>query len=413
MRNYLAILVLVITTILFLHLSLKEKKIKVNESYLYNSNSETSIKEDTQEKPPITILEEKKEHINMAKEGVQEYSITQIANSPQFYKAIINPEKVSPGETQTMTVYVRDDKDDIESVKAEIETDTKTQTYELSLVKGDRKDGIWEKSWKVNDTSTKTYRTKFIAKNKIGEESQAILSWTDPGTGCIGQNCTVSSGTITISGVDGADGGTMTINGGSVTVPSGATLIAAALSISGGTLAVNSGGIVHIASGNTICMTDADSDNYPANTTQIAYCSSGRRRYLMASVSQVDCHDGNSNVRPNQTACFTTSYTTPGGSQSYDYNCNGSQDYCGSQYYTLGLKTQVCFSARYNPRTENCEYDVHTKYYANQPVSCGQTGYLRGNYVEYRGIKLNACNCQGALYGYFYELGAQGTQACN
>lgn len=36
-----------------------------------------------------------------------------------------------------------------------------------------------------------------------------------------------------------------------------------------------------------------------------------------------DCHDGNPQVFPGQQAYFPAPYTTPGGAQSYDYDCNG------------------------------------------------------------------------------------------
>lgn len=39
-----------------------------------------------------------------------------------------------------------------------------------------------------------------------------------------------------------------------------------------------------------------------------------------------DCHDGNPRVNPAVTAWFTTSYTTPSGSQSFDWNCSGTAE---------------------------------------------------------------------------------------
>jgi cysteine-rich repeat protein len=44
------------------------------------------------------------------------------------------------------------------------------------------------------------------------------------------------------------------------------------------------------------------------------------------SASTTDCHDGNATVRPNQTGFFGTGYTTPSGTTSFDYNCNGTNN---------------------------------------------------------------------------------------
>jgi len=41
-------------------------------------------------------------------------------------------------------------------------------------------------------------------------------------------------------------------------------------------------------------------------------------------MSNTDCHDGNADVFPGQTAYFSSTYTMPSGGTSWDYNCDGS-----------------------------------------------------------------------------------------
>ena len=308
-----------------------------------------------------------------AASGRQTYSIMAAHRSPNFTKAIIDPEDVKLDQKQTMTVYVSDDKASIVEVIAEIETDKGKIKEPLKLKSGTDRDGIWEGSWIVKDTHDTTYVTVFKAKNNLGETGEARLSWTDPGCGCTGTACTISA-SCTISGVDGADGGTFeihTILGGGVTIAAGGTLIAGALYYWGsyGVLVKNDDtGVVNINSTNTICMTDADSDNYPANTTQIANCTSGRRRYLMSSITTTDCYDSNANARPGQTNWFTTQR----GDSSFDYNCVNGQE---KQYNSMGVNDCCCDG-------ESCGFSGTTGWdsqVVGSPPACGvQTNYVDG-----------------------------------
>lgn len=307
----LSVLIITITVITFVRLNLPKKVTssqppKSQAEILFSSNLQPTKK-------------------SLTAPGKQTYSITMAHNSPELYKAIIDPEDVKLGQKQTMTVYVKDQEALIKEVIAEIQTDKETIKHPLTLKSGNGNDGVWESSWIVRDTHDTTYVTRFIARNTLGETGEARVSWTDPGCSCTGTNCTVST-TCTVSGVDGADGGTLTVSAGGITVPAGTTLLAGALTVSGGYLTVNDTGTISVVSTNTICMTDADSDNYPANTTQIANCTSGRRRYLMASITATDCVDSNATVNSGQ----TNSYTVHRGDGSFDYNCDSVQQ----QQYT-------------------------------------------------------------------------------
>lgn len=98
---------------------------------------------------------------------------------PKITKGVIYPNDVVPGATQTMTIYVEDEKYEILSVIAEIGNDKDTIKKELKLKSGTKKKGVWEEKWIVKDVHKTTYNTKFVATNSKGEEGEVIVSWTD------------------------------------------------------------------------------------------------------------------------------------------------------------------------------------------------------------------------------------------
>lgn len=100
-------------------------------------------------------------------------------NGPKITKGVIDPKDVVPGVTQTMTIYVEDEKHEILSVVAEIKNDKDTIKKELKLKSGTKKKGVWEEKWIVKDVHKTTYNTKLIATNSKREEGEIIISWTD------------------------------------------------------------------------------------------------------------------------------------------------------------------------------------------------------------------------------------------
>lgn len=119
-----------------------------------------------------------------------------------------------------------------------------------------------------------------------------------------GGDYTVSSSCNFSGTVDGVDNGNLTINNGTtLTINAGQTVVWN----SGKSITVN-GSIIINSTGQlkktNLWMTDADSDNYPASTTQVAQDNApanGRRRNLMSSVSSTDCNDSDSTLQPTRT----------------------------------------------------------------------------------------------------------------
>ena len=225
-----------------------------------------------------------------------------------------------------------------------------------------------------NTTSYTVTNDTYFTGITDGDNGARIIDGVDNGTG------TENTGTIEIT-----DGATLVIN-------SNETLVAGAITLTSGSIAIAEGGI--LKPGGLAWAPDADGDGYPT-TTDIVYVttdgvskSSAVRRNLMATLSTVDCDDGeysatnecggttpngspctadidcisgicgtdsdsdgyfsqsaghtgicwasskpytdcydaNGNARPGQTTC----YTSHRGDGSYDYNCDGSSGNCNT-----------------------------------------------------------------------------------
>ena len=82
--------------------------------------------------------ETKKQTIELPK-GAQTYLIQSAKASTNIYEATINPLDVKVGDTQTMVVKAKAVEYPIESVVANVETDTGIKTYNLELSTDSRK----------------------------------------------------------------------------------------------------------------------------------------------------------------------------------------------------------------------------------------------------------------------------------
>jgi len=183
--------------------------------------------------------------------------------TPTFLKVAIDPRDVKRGQTQTMTIYVKDEKALIKSITAKIKTDTKQFTYPLSRISGTDKNGEWQGSWVVNDTHDKAYTTQFIATDSLGNTNNASINWTDPvgGDGCPEMD-------VTIADLD---------------IPSGSTMKEGSLKVSGANLTVESGGNAYIV--NSACAPyGGGSGNDGAVTLTSSVYTSHAPSYIVSSL---------------------------------------------------------------------------------------------------------------------------------
>lgn len=347
--------------------------------------------------------------------GSVTYEIAQAATQlPGFVQATIDPADVSVGQIQHFTI-VTDDPNPIVSVVAEITTDHKTIMVPLTsqgapsvsmlvprtitvgadnkLALIDTKSGAnvanadvsntdkggnianaavanktkFTGQWTVEDTHTAKYQTKFIAKDSAGNENSVTLEWTDPcpfasvnnyggGTATISGSCDISTGVPGVSSIDGPEHGNLKLAGGTLTVNSGAKLVmnsGYSISFSGGSMAIPSGG--QIVLGQDLCGSDNDGDGYVGGSswTAASSCGSSVARANISGGGFGDCNDNNANVHPGQTAYFTTPTLTDLGSNTYDYNCDGTQ----TKQYTQ-LSTITCHDPSYGCRSSSGGYAI-------------------------------------------------------
>ncbi|MCL4406097.1 MAG: hypothetical protein M1586_02135 [Patescibacteria group bacterium] len=313
--------------------------------------------------------------------GRQVYRISQAAETwPKFIQATLDPVDVHVGDTQFLSVIVEDEAA-IVSVEAKIETDngelTLPLTYsepakvllvplgKIALAEESAKTSLYEGSWKVKDTHDITYHTTFVAKDVLGRESSITLAWSDACGIPFGGNVTLSSN-CTISAVDGVDNGSLTITAGTTL-----TLNAEFVFNSGKTITINNGGAIAFGAGGVLrktnlWMIDADSDNYPNSTNQIASDTApanGRRRYLL-NATGIDCNDANISIYPGVvtgSGSCSCSY-----SSTCDESASGTLDNttCNSDgTYTGGVSSCTCTRDR----------DGYT---------CGTT-YICGDYISH------------------------------
>lgn len=255
---------------------------------------------------------------------------------PKFLSGTVDPLKVKVGDTQTFVITIASPTP-LKSVKAITETDTKTQELELTLLESKTLSGnyfrtqpylIDEKgelvinetnasyaekaieqivskaeaqalveytytgSWVVNDTHTKTYHTQFTAETEKGEKNQMTLAWSDPicefdEDGKLTNEDEfpeVGIGCLFTAGIEGFDGG-------DITIPSGKTLAVSGVTsepVSEGTFIWNGGtegakiivnGTIVLSNGGSIrqgklYFKDSDNDTFAGDGWQDKYLGS-------------------------------------------------------------------------------------------------------------------------------------------
>jgi len=347
--------------------------------------------------------------------GEFQFNISSAEKYPKMITGIISPLDVKVGDIQKMMIALNGDAP-MTRVWAEVETDNGTKIIELALsatstvsmadrlkepyfvdekgflVVNDGKNndiakklvntaeataGViqyrYEGEWKVEDTHTKTYHTKFIAEDTAGRKDSTILAWSDP-------SCNFDSfGNLLTPTCAPAAGDIIGFDGGVATIPNGATVT---LTGAGSAFAFNGGtnGSIQIVPGGKIgtavapitstapiqqafmWYTDADSDTYTPNvqvyaTTSVTWAGHIRVKdvsgkgtgasYQVPVTTSTDCYDSNANAKPGQTSFFSANR----GDGSFDYDCDGKEYDSFSSQQSTGPVTAlfVCSESQQNP----------------------------------------------------------------
>ncbi len=99
-------------------------------------------------------------------------------DAPLIHHASVQPTKVHPGDTMTITAEVFDPSG-IESVTADMGG---IEVVSLSLIEGSIYDGTWQGQWLVHDTRARDYVTTIVATDSLGKSSATDIVWRDPQT---------------------------------------------------------------------------------------------------------------------------------------------------------------------------------------------------------------------------------------
>lgn len=143
----------------------------------------------TQEKGPVAQTTEK--CVPVPGEGKQTYNIR--TDKPKDFEIVqvdVDPIDVKEGETQTITVKVKDKGNNTitkeSGVLGSIKTDNKTTVAAFKLLRAEdeiAQDGsrslvtFWEGLWTRDDANCKTYMETFAATNDKGDEAKVDLAF--------------------------------------------------------------------------------------------------------------------------------------------------------------------------------------------------------------------------------------------
>jgi uncharacterized protein (TIGR02145 family) len=235
--------------------------------------------------------------------------LTDKPRDPQIVEVEVDPLDVEIGKTQIVTVKFKTKANAVteeDLVSGTAITDNKSTDFVLKLKKAEGKEELittWQGEWERKFPIEKHYQIRIFVKNIKGED-KITLSF---GSACAnvppGGDYTVSADCTFAYTVDGVDNGNLTIAAGyTLTINAGQTVVwnpGKSVFINGA-IAINKGTPGGQLKKTYLWMTDADSDNYSATTTQYyggtadtppTGCSNCRRRNLMATTTATDCLD--------------------------------------------------------------------------------------------------------------------------
>lgn len=101
--------------------------------------------------------------------GAMRFNISGSApNEPNLTEVVVNPLDAKIGEKQVITFKMKD-KIPLVSFSIKMNTDHKTKTLPMKLVKGSKTTGTWETEWIVNDSHNYKYSMEI---NAIGQKGK-------------------------------------------------------------------------------------------------------------------------------------------------------------------------------------------------------------------------------------------------
>jgi len=96
-------------------------------------------------------------------------------NIPTILEIKVDPFDVQYNSSQTVTVNIKDGNGNaITAVSGQASTDTKTSSFNLSLLRGEQTNGIWQGTWVLKDSVCVRYLVKITAKSDSGTSNVSL-----------------------------------------------------------------------------------------------------------------------------------------------------------------------------------------------------------------------------------------------
>lgn len=443
----------------------------------YFNNKNDGNQGETVQRPPLPTREGLVNYVNAKgeewaiPEGEFKFNTASAEIFPKIVTGIISPLDVKVGDIQQMLLAVNGDAP-VRRVWAEVETDNDIKRVELNvtgtttvsaadrmkqpylvdakgyLVVNDGKNNsafsdlvkvaeasapvtqfTYEGSWKVEDTHTKTYHTKFIVEDSSGRLASTTLAWSDPvclytiasGNGTLFQGCTLSA-------LDGFDGGDVALGGQTLTISTGGEFVmnsGKSISIGSGSMNTSASG-AKLSLGVNLFLPDADADLYAANltvTSSTAATVAGKVRLKDAGGTKIastqypattggqDCNDSYNIVYPGNNNWYSRrealgTYPTGANGLYGDFNCSGNQEngwaeafdsYTATPYGSVKFNSILCAVSDGVTPYPSPHYFYASNYYTHNNCG-GELMYASGMYeTGSLFYSTNGTSCDGAL----------------
>lgn len=149
-----AIAVIIIVELIWAQYYLKGKSAKTK-APITNTNTRTGLPSPLPTPQPKRLAQGRQEFTVSSKDATK---------GPQFSTIVVDPYDPRVGASQTMSITVSD-KVPVTTVTVTVATDTEKKTYPLKLSSGEGTNGVWEGTWKSEDTHETSYTATFTAKD--------------------------------------------------------------------------------------------------------------------------------------------------------------------------------------------------------------------------------------------------------
>jgi len=168
---FIIILILIVVGVYFLFFSKKPVQVEEPSEELKPEKSEPYVLTDEE----IAALSQTLPPLEQGSERAGSFKVGSAPGIyPKFVSGWLDPKRPRLGETQAISIKMRDP-DGIGQMQLEIQTEDgkPVESFDLELIEGQASEGVWSASWQVHDVG-QTFRAKFTAKNTQGKKDDLV-----------------------------------------------------------------------------------------------------------------------------------------------------------------------------------------------------------------------------------------------